>query len=169
LTRELDFRFDLSRKENGDGIQRATHATIVLERNFSAPPERVFAAFSDPRRSGNGLRKARDSGSIPTNWTFVWAGKKSLACTFADFPACTNDTYFLVIVPNRRIVIAYTMTMNGQAFSSSQSTFEFTATESGTTMLFTEQAAFFRKVRWGEDARGRLAAVVRRSARTLAN
>jgi len=36
------------------------------------------------------------------------------------FSACTNDTYFLVIVPNRRIVIApYTMTMNGQAFSSS--------------------------------------------------
>src|SRR5258705_4339657 len=64
---------------------------------------------------------------------------------FSDFPACTNDTYFLVIVPNHRIVFAYTMTMEGHAFSSSQVTFEFVPSQNGTNLIFTEQAAFFEK------------------------
>jgi len=42
-------------------------------------------------------------------------------------------------------VIAYTMTMNNHAFSSSQATFELVASEDGTTLVFTEQAAFFEK------------------------
>ena len=126
-------------------LQRATHATIVLERNFPVSPERVFAAFSDPAKKrkwfaeGEGLRI--DSYELD----FRVGGREITRMHFADFPACTNDTYFLVIVPNHRIVLAYTMTMNATAFSSSQSTFEFMATKDGTTMLFTEQAAFFEK------------------------
>jgi len=114
-------------------LNRATHATIILERKFAVPPERVFAAFSDPAKK----RK----------WFADGEGAKieSYELQFSDFPVCTNDTYFLVIIPNHRIVIAYTMTMNNHAFSSSQATFEMVTSEHGTTLVFTEQAAFFEK------------------------
>ena len=37
---------------------------------------------------------------------------------------CTNDTVYRDIVPNRRIVIAYTMTLGDQRISSSHATIE---------------------------------------------
>jgi len=54
-----------------------------------------------------------------------------------------NDTHYLDIVPNRRIVIAYTMSINGKHISSSQATFELLPARGGTDLVFTEQAAFF--------------------------
>lgn len=54
-----------------------------------------------------------------------------------------NDTYFLDIVPDSRIVLAYTMTVGNKRISASQSTFEFLPEDEGTQLVFTEQAAFF--------------------------
>lgn len=47
------------------------------------------------------------------------------------------------IVPNRRIVIAYTMTLGAHRISSSHATVEFVPSGQGTDLIFTEQAAFF--------------------------
>ena len=126
-------------------LQRATHATINLERQFPVPPERVFAAFSDPAKKRKWFAEGEGLKVDSYELDFRVGGREITRMHFAEFPACTNDTYFLVIVPNQRLVIAYTMTMNVAAFSSSQATFEFTDTQSGTTMLFTEQAAFFER------------------------
>ena len=46
-------------------------------------------------------------------------------------------------MPNRRIVIAYTMSLGDRRFSASLATFEFLPTQKGTDLVFTEQAAFF--------------------------
>lgn len=56
---------------------------------------------------------------------------------------CTNNTVYLDIVPNARIVFAYTMSAGDSHFSSSQATVELLPTENGTTMIFTEQGAYF--------------------------
>jgi uncharacterized protein YndB with AHSA1/START domain len=53
------------------------------------------------------------------------------------------NTTYLDIVPNRRIVLAYTMAMGDQRFSASLATFEFLRSDKGTDLIFTEQAAFF--------------------------
>lgn len=126
-------------------LQRATHATIVIERNFAVPPERVFAAFSDPMKKRKWFAEGEGFKIDSYELDFRVGGREITRMHFADFPACTNDTYFLVVIPGYRIVFAYTMTMNGQAFSSSHATVEITARSSGTNMLFTEQAAFFEK------------------------
>ncbi|HXA00265.1 MAG TPA: SRPBCC family protein [Candidatus Dormibacteraeota bacterium] len=126
-------------------INRATHATIILERKFPVPPERVFAAFSDPAKKRKWFADGEGAKIESYELDFRVGGKEVTRMHFPDFPACTNDTYFLVIVPNHRIVIAYTMTMNDHAFSSSQTTFELIPSENGTTLVFTEQAAFFEK------------------------
>ena len=47
------------------------------------------------------------------------------------------------IVPNRRIVFAGKMIIGGQCISAALCTFELLATEKGTDLLFTHQAAFF--------------------------
>jgi uncharacterized protein YndB with AHSA1/START domain len=126
-------------------INRATHATIILERKFAVPPERVFAAFADPAKKRKWFTEGEGFKIDSYELDFRVGGREITRMHFSDFPACTNDTYFLVIVPNHRIVIAYTMTMDNHAFSSSQATFELIAGEDGTTLVFTEQAAFFEK------------------------
>ena len=126
-------------------LQRATHATIVVERDFPVPPERVFAAFCDPMKKRKWFAEGEGFRIDSYELDFRVGGREITRMHFADFPACTNDTYFLVIVPNHRIVFAYTMTMGGAAFSSSHATIELAAGAGGTNMLFTEQAAFFER------------------------
>ena len=150
-------------------LQLATHATIVLERNFPVPRERVYAAFSDPAKKCKWFAEGEESKIDSYELDFRVGGREITKMHFADFPACTNDTYFLVIVPNHRIVLAYTMTMSGAAFSSSQATFEFTATQNGTTMLFTEQAAFFEKSDGPKLRKEGWSKLFDQLARTLAN
>ena len=54
-----------------------------------------------------------------------------------------DETRYLDIVPNQRIVLAYTMGMGEKPFSASLSTFELLPIGDGTKLVFTEQAAFF--------------------------
>jgi uncharacterized protein YndB with AHSA1/START domain len=126
-------------------INRAIHATIVIERTYPVPPERAFAAFSDPAKKRRWFTEGEGFKIDSYELDFRVGGREQTRMHFSDFPQCTNDTYFLVIVPNHRIVFAYTMTMEGHAFSSSQATFEFAPSQSGTNLIFTEQAAFFEK------------------------
>lgn len=53
-----------------------------------------------------------------------------------------NDTVFLDIVPERRIVVAYTMTFDGRRTSVSLATIELGESEGGTRLVYTEQGAF---------------------------
>ncbi len=55
-----------------------------------------------------------------------------------------NDTVYLDIEPNRRIVFAYAMLVGDRRMSASLATVELSAAEGGgTRLVFTEQAAFF--------------------------
>jgi len=57
--------------------------------------------------------------------------------------ACTNETSYLDVVPNKRLVFASVMMIEGKSISASLCTIELLATEKGTDLLFTHQAAFF--------------------------
>lgn len=54
----------------------------------------------------------------------------------------TFDSLFLDIVPNARIVFAYSMTIGGSPLSSSLATVELSARGPETTLRFTEHTAF---------------------------
>ncbi len=126
-----------------------THATFTIERPYDAGPERVFGAFADPAIKRRWFAESegfhvdsyeldfRVGGSERACFRFV-AGKP-----LAEGTPCVNDTVFMDIVPERRIVFAYTMTIDGRRISSSHSTVEFLPSGSGTELIFTEQAAFF--------------------------
>lgn len=127
--------------------QPVTHSTFVIERHYPAGPERVFAAFSDK--------------AIKTLW---YADNRELVDQFdmdfriggrdiARFRMGENTPYpgmelvynitYQDIVPNRRLVYAYTLTFGGKIVSASLVTFEFEPAKSGTALQFTEQGAYF--------------------------
>ena len=119
-----------------------THATFVIERHYPASPERVFGAFSNPvkkRRWFSGDKEFR-----PDEFEMDFRVGGSERSSFrAQGVTCTNDTVYRDIVPNHRIVIAYTMTLGDHRISSSHSTVELVPSGQGTDLIFTEQAAFF--------------------------
>jgi uncharacterized protein YndB with AHSA1/START domain len=54
-----------------------------------------------------------------------------------------NDTLYLDIVHDRRIVFAYTMLVGDRRMSASLATIALSPSDGGTRLVFTEQAAFF--------------------------
>ena len=119
-----------------------THATFVIERPYPTPTRRVFAAFSDPAKKRRWF--AGDQEFQPEEFEMDFhVGGRERSSFRAQGVSCTNDTVYRDIVPDRRIVIAYTMTLGDKRISSSQAAAEFLPTAQGTDLIFTEQGAFF--------------------------
>ena len=123
------------------------HSTFVIERSFSVTPERVFAAFSDPAKKRRWIAENRGVTVEDFQMDFRPGGRETARYRFLGEPfpgkAFSNATVYQDIVPNRLIVIAYTMALEGRVFSSSQATFELLASDTGTDLVFTEQGAYF--------------------------
>lgn len=119
-----------------------THASFTLERRYDAPPARVFKAFADPaikRRwfvEGEGWEVEEFSGA------FEVGGFERSRFRFRGGEPIRNDTTYHDIVPNERIIFAYSMTIGDKRISASLATFQFKPAGSGTQIVFTEQGAF---------------------------
>jgi uncharacterized protein YndB with AHSA1/START domain len=130
----------------------ATHATFAIQRTYAAPPSRVFAAFADPAFKRRWFLEGKDYSAEDYTADFRIGGFEKSRFIFAGGPPGAppagtrmgNDTVYLDIVPNRRIVFAYTMLVGDRRMSVSLATVEIAPSgDSGTRLLFTEQAAFF--------------------------
>jgi uncharacterized protein YndB with AHSA1/START domain len=128
------------------------HATFAIERTYPAAPARVFRAFADQGTKRRWF--AEGAGFEVQDFTldFRVGGREVAAFRFqgnappggpAAGAIITNETTYQDIVPARRIVFAYTMTIDGKRISASLATVELTREGDGTRLLFTEQAAFF--------------------------
>lgn len=120
------------------------HSTIVIERSFPVPPQRVFATFSDPAKKRRWFTP--DEGMQQTEeyeMDFRVGGWERKQFRVPAGFVCTNDTVYQDIVPDSRIVMAYTMSAGEMRISASLATFEFLPAGDGTKMIFTEQGAFF--------------------------
>ena len=129
------------------------HSTFVIERSYAATPEQVFGAFADPVKKRRWFAEGEGFDVDLFEMDFRVGGTERARFRFKpgasleQGTACANDSYYLDIVPNRRVVIAYTMTIGDKRISASLATFEIlrpsVAANSGAKLVFTEQAAFY--------------------------
>ena len=124
------------------------HNTFVIERTYRAKPERVFAAFADPAKKRRWFVESDTHVIERYELDFRVGGKERASFRFKEGTplkgiACTNDSSYLDIVPQGRIVTASTMTIGERCISASLCTFELMPSDAGTDLIFTHQAAFF--------------------------
>ena len=124
-----------------------THSTFVIERTYPTTPDRVFAAFSDPAKKRRWF--GGDEGARLEEFQMDFRVGRHRAPPVPRSKGSDGrsrvhqHTTYQDIVPDRRIVLAYTMSAGDDRISASLATFEFLPTEDGTKLVFTEQAAFF--------------------------
>ena len=123
------------------------HASFSVERTYPVEPARVFHAFEDQDAKRRWFVEGEGFEVYSYSSDFRVGGREESRFQFLgndQVPAAPmgNDTVYLDIVPDERIVIAYSMTMAGRPFSASLATMEFEPVPEGTRLVYTEQAAF---------------------------
>jgi uncharacterized protein YndB with AHSA1/START domain len=119
------------------------HSTFSIERIYSSPPSRVFAAFSDQETKRRWFAEGEGWEIEEFTLDFRVGGREISRFRFKGGAPMGNDTIYLDVVLERRIVFAYTMTVGGQPISISLATVELVPSDDGTRLVYTEQGAFF--------------------------
>ena len=119
------------------------HSTFVIDRNYPTTPERVFAAFSDKAKKRRWCVEGEGFTIEEFEMDFRVGGMERSRFRFQGGPAILCDASYQDIVPNQRIVFAYTMAVGDKRLSSSLTTIELLPADKGTDLIFTEQGAFF--------------------------
>jgi len=125
------------------GTPSVVHSTFVIERTYPCAPDRVFAAFADPAKKRRWFYPDTGSQIEELEIDFRVGGAERKTFRVEQGFVCRNDTIYQDIVPGKRIVLAYTMSVGDQRISASQATVELLPDGNATHLIFTEQAAFF--------------------------
>lgn len=128
------------------------HGTFTVERRYGASPARVFLAYSDPVAFRRWFVEA--PGATVYEWAhdFRVGGQGGGRYRFGgeERDVGFNDTLFLDIIENRRIILSYVMGSEigdeRRRISASLATIELAPDSGGTRLIYTEQGAYF-----GED------------------
>lgn len=118
------------------------HRTLTIERTYPAAPARVFVAFADPATKRSWIAEGPGSEVEEFTLDFRIGGFERSRGRFVGGPMVRNDTLFLDIVPDERIVFAYTLTTGEVRTSAALTTVEMADDDGGTRLLLTEQVVF---------------------------
>lgn len=116
------------------------HTSFTIERSFKATPEQVFRAFSEPAAKERWFVNV-DAGAQITH-DFRVGGRESRRFVQDEETTYHDDTVYLDIVENRRIVFAYTMAQNDRRISASLATVDIRREGSGTRLVLPNRLRF---------------------------
>lgn len=118
----------------------AQHATLVLERDYRASPERLFRAWADPAQ-----RKRWDAPSgelVALEQDFRVGGRLYSRFGPKGYPMFWSEGHYLDIVENARIVSATAMHMNELRSSTTMTTIEIGPHGGGARLVLTDQSVY---------------------------
>lgn len=118
------------------------HESFSIERRYDFAPAVVFKAFADPAAKRKWFVEGEGWTIDGYDADFRVGGSERSLFHFGDSEQMGNETVYLDIVADSRIIIAYSMTTAGTPFSASLATIEFKPEDQGTRLVYTEQAAF---------------------------
>jgi uncharacterized protein YndB with AHSA1/START domain len=116
-----------------------THATFVIERDYPAAPEKVFALWTNKEQKLRWFGMPNDPNY---SLEFKVGGEEHSKGGPPEGKVYSYDAVYRDIVPNERIVYHYTMDADDDRISASVTTVEFAAAGSGTKLTYTEQGVF---------------------------
>jgi uncharacterized protein YndB with AHSA1/START domain len=119
-----------------------THATIVIERTYDASPARVFAAWADPTAKARWYLGPEDWELTDYELDFRVGGQERSASRPPGGPVHVYEARFHDIVPDKRIVFVYDISLDETRISVSLATVELESASGGTRLIYTEQGAF---------------------------
>jgi uncharacterized protein YndB with AHSA1/START domain len=117
----------------------ATHATFSIERIYDALPRRVFAAWADPKARAQWEAIGEGFETSYQESDFRVGGRDVSRFHFDDGSQYVAEAHYEDIVPEARIVYAYSMVHNGTRISVSLTTVELNPVAKGTRLILTEQ------------------------------
>jgi uncharacterized protein YndB with AHSA1/START domain len=119
------------------------HSTFSIERTYPSTPARVFAAFANQETKRRWFAEGEGWEVDEFTVDFRVGGREVARFRFKGGAPMGNDTVYLDIVPDQRIVLAYTITVGDKRISVSLATVEIAPAGDGARLVYTEQGAFF--------------------------
>jgi uncharacterized protein YndB with AHSA1/START domain len=119
------------------------HSTFSIERTYPVPPSRVFSAFANPAAKCRWFAEGEGWEIEEFTSDFRVGGREFSRFRFEGGAPIRNETVYQDIVPDRRIVFAYSMEVGAKRISVSLATVEIALSGGGTHLVYTEQGAFF--------------------------
>jgi uncharacterized protein YndB with AHSA1/START domain len=128
--------------------QSVIHNTFVIERSYPVAPEKVFSALADPEKKRRWYAQGQAHEVEDFAMDFRVGGEERTRYRFKEgtpFPGVALSTAGAIqdIVPDRRVVLASTMTLGDRRISSALVTFELLKSDQGTDLILTHQGAFY--------------------------
>ena len=118
------------------------YGNFAIERRFDALPSLVFQALTDIKMKRRWF--ADGDGWVTEDYRLDprEGGQEAGTFRYQDGPPIRNETTYLDVVKDRRLVFSYCMYIDGKRISASLATIELLPDGAGTKLFYTEQAAF---------------------------